>query len=253
MKQRIAIIVYHSVDRTPDICTISPDAFRRQMDFIRDHFPIIRLDEIREALVDQGSTIKVIITFDDALTDFYECAYPILDKYKIPSTVFVATGFIGGFNDWDAPFHKCRKKSVMNANELRELHKTKLVEFGSHGIDHLPMSRLEVDEMRRQLAGSKSMLEDLLSTSITMFAYPYGRLRDISPLTTQILSNTDYKIGVTTRWGTRHSVKDILCLRRIYLREMDSQRMIKSKIEGLFDWIPLLKEKVIFGMRTLRM
>lgn len=236
----------------PDICTISPSAFYHQIDFIRSNFSVIRLNEIKETMTVQESSKKVVITFDDAFNDFYEFAYPLLDKFKIPSTVFVPTGSIGEFNDWDFPFHKCHKRSVMNANQLQELHKTKLVDFGSHSIDHLTMSKLPVYEMRRQLAGSKNTLEDLFSTSVTMFAYPYGRLGDFSPLTTRVLSETGYEIGVTAHWGTRNSMKDILCLRRIYLRETDSNKTIRSKIEGLYDWIPLLKEKVIFGIRALR-
>ena len=253
MRKSITIVVYHSIMNVSDICTISPSAFYRQIDFIRSNFSIIRLNEIKEAMVDQEFSRKVVVTFDDAFSDFYESACPLLDKFKIPSTVFVPTGFIGGFNDWDFPFNKCQKKSVMNANQLQELHKTKLVDFGSHTIDHLRMSKLHVKEMRHQVAGSKSTLDDLLSTSVTMFAYPYGRLRDFSPLTTRILSEEGYEIGVTAHWGTRNSIRDILCLRRIYLRETDSESTIRSKIEGHFDRIPWLKEKVIFGMRALRM
>lgn len=252
MRKPITVIVFHSITDVPDKCTISPDAFSRQMEFIQRSFSIIRLNEIMEALQDQKPSRKVIITFDDAFSDFYDSAYPILDKFKIPSTVFVPTGFIGGFNHWDSPFHECHRKSVMNANQLQELHRMKLVDFGSHTIDHLPMSKLHVNEMRRQVAASKSTLEDLLSTSITMFAYPYGRLKDFSPLTKQILSETGYEIGVSAHWGTRNSPKDILCLRRIYLRENDSFAKIRSKIEGLYDWIPLLKEKAISSIHALK-
>lgn len=252
MRKPITIILYHSIKNVPERYTISPNAFYRQIEFIHSHFSIIRLNGIKEAMVDQGSSRKVVITFDDAFRDFYEFAYPILDKFKIPSTVFVPTGFIGGFNDWDFPFHKCHKKSLMNANQLQELYKTKLVEFGSHTIDHLPMSEIDVKEIKHQAAVSKTTLEDLLSTSVTMFAYPYGRLGDFSPLTARILSETGYEIGVTTHWGTQNSIKDILCLRRIYLRDTDSDNTIRSKIEGLYDWIFLLKGRVMFGIRSLK-
>lgn len=252
MRKPITIIMYHSINNIRDVCTITPNAFQRQIEFIRSHFSIIRLKEIRDVLIDQELSRKVVITFDDAFRDFYDFAYPILDRYKIPSTVFIPTGFIGGFNDWDFPFHKCRKKSVMNANLLQELHRAKIVDFGSHTVDHLPMSEIDVNEMKRQAAGSKTVLEDLLRASVTMFAYPYGRLGDFSPLTSRILSETGYEIGVTTHWGTQSSIRDILCLRRISLRENDSYKTIRSKIEGCYDWIFLLKGRVMFGIRTLK-
>jgi peptidoglycan/xylan/chitin deacetylase (PgdA/CDA1 family) len=218
------------------------------MDFIGSNFSIIPLNAIKEAMTEQGLPRKVVITFDDAFSDFQEFAYPVLEKFKIPSTVFVPTGFIGGFNDWDFPFHKCHKKSVMSAKQLQELHKTKLVDIGSHSVDHLPMNKLNVAEIRHQLAVSKRTLEDLLSTSVNMFSYPYGRLRDFSSLTTKILSEMGYEIGVTALWGTQNSVRDILRLRRIYLREKDNDKTIRAKIEGRHDWIPMLKEKVMLGI-----
>jgi peptidoglycan/xylan/chitin deacetylase (PgdA/CDA1 family) len=221
------------------------------MDFIRRQFSIIPLRVVKEFMRKEDSSRRVVITFDDAFVDFYELAYPLLEEFKIPSTVFVPTGFIGGFNDWDFPFNKCHRKSVMSAHQIQELNKTGLVDFGSHTIDHLQMNKLDVDEMRRQLTGSKKALEDMLSTSVTMFSYPYGGLRDFSPLTARILRETGYEIGVTAHWGTRNSAQDILHLRRIYLKERDSSRTMKSKIEGRHDWIPLLKQKAVSGIRAL--
>jgi hypothetical protein len=57
-----------------------------------------------------------------------------------------------------------------------------------------------------------------------------------------------YEIGVTALWGTQNSVRDILRLRRIYLREKDNDKTIRAKIEGRHDWIPMLKEKVMLGI-----
>jgi len=244
--------MYHSVDKVSDVCTISPEAFYRQIDFIHDHFSIIRLKEIKKALVAQEPSRKVVVTFDDAFSDFHDFIFPVLEKFKIPSTVFVPTGFIGKFNDWDFPFHKCRKKSVMDIHQLKELNKTGFVDFGSHSVDHLKMNTLPVEKIKRQMIISKNTLEDLLSTSVTMFAYPYGRLGEFSPLTSQILSESGYEIGVTNHWGTRNSLRDILSLRRISLREKDSMRTIRAKIEGLYNGIAMLKAGMMFGLRSLK-
>ncbi len=245
-------MMYHSINNLPDLCTITPSTFYRQIELIHREFSVFRLRDIEKALNDQGTSRKVAITFDDAFSDFHDIVFPILEEFSMPSSVFVPTGFIGGFNDWDFPFHKCQKKSVMNAWQLQELKKTKLVDFGSHGVDHLKMSHLPLKEMRRQASLSKSMLEDLLSNSVTMFAYPYGRLGEFSPLSSQILSESGYEIGVTNHWGTRNSLKDILCLRRISLREKDSERTIRAKVKGLYDGIALLKARMLFGLRCLK-
>ncbi|MFP4082637.1 MAG: polysaccharide deacetylase family protein [Candidatus Aminicenantes bacterium] len=250
--QPISITAYHSIHNFPDICTISPETFQRQMEFIHQHFSIIRLREIKKLMNAQDLSRKVVITFDDAFCDFHEFAYPVLEKHQIPATVFVPTGFIGKYNEWDFPFHTCHKRPVMDTVQLKELHRTGLVDFGSHTVDHVRLSGLRVEEMRRQASESRERLEDLLSTPVTMFSYPYGRLGEFSSLTSRILSETGYKIGVTTHWGTRNAPQDLLCLRRIRLKQKNSLRTIRSKIEGRCDCIFLLRARVMFGMRTLK-
>src|SRR5438445_13526253 len=71
--KKITIIVYHSVCRQGDRFAISPAAFRRQIDYIRNSYSIIRLGGIKEGLQESGdSGRRVVITFDDAYTDFHD-------------------------------------------------------------------------------------------------------------------------------------------------------------------------------------
>lgn len=248
----ITIVMYHSISNVPDNYTISPDAFCRQIQFIRENFSVLRLHEVENALKsDCYLSRQVSITFDDGYEDFLEWAYPVLETFDVPATVFVPTGFIGAFNTWDFPYSKVQKRRLMNRSELQEVHKRGLVDFGSHSVDHVHMTHLQEDEMVRQAAESKRTLEDLLATRVTMFAYPYGQLDDVSELTSRILAETGYKIAVTAHWGTRNSTKDLLRLRRIHFRETDSDATIKAKIEGLYDWIAL-KEQAGVRIRDLR-
>lgn len=248
----ITIVMYHSISNVRDNYTISPDAFYRQIQFIRNNFSVLRLHEVENLIKNEHQPSRqVSITFDDGYKDFLEWAYPVLETLGVPATVFVPTGFIGGSNKWDFPYSKVQKRRLMSRSDLQEVHKGGLVDFGSHSVDHLHMSRLQEDEMIRQAAESKRTLEDLLATCVTMFAYPYGQLDDFSDLTGRILAETGYKIAVTTHWGTRNSTRDLLRLRRIHFRETDSDATVKAKIEGFFDWIAL-KEQGGVWIRDLR-
>lgn len=244
--------MYHSISREADRFCMSPKAFRDQIDFIRNSYPIIKLRHIREALQDGGdSARKVVITFDDAYTDFHGWAFPVLASWGVPSTVFVPSGFIGRCNEWDLADRGCPKRPVMAETQLRALHETGLVDFGSHTVDHVRMAGLEISEMRRQAVASKRTLEDLLGEPITMFAYPYGQLGDFSRRTTQLLAQAGYEIAVTTHWGTRSSARRLLRLGRICFQEEDDEQTIKAKIDGDYDWIAL-KERVGFALRAMR-
>lgn len=237
----ITIIMYHSVNAVTDRYSISSQTFEKQIRFIYEHYPIIRLSDIKTIIRQPVERRTVVITFDDAFNDFYEYAFPVLEKFGAPATLFVPTGFLGAINQWDYPYNRCSKKTIMSEAQLREIRQSKLVDIGAHTVNHFRMARLKREEMRYEAVTSKRTLEDKLSTKITMFAYPYGKMFDYSPKTTEILAEAGYEIAVTARWGTWNSHKNLLRLRRISFMETDSLNKVKAKIDGFYDWMSLAK------------
>jgi len=100
---RIIIFTYHRIfPKQEDWWSVSytyPEEFEHQINFINKHFKVLSLKELLE-LSNNGKlfteTYKrtAVITFDDGYKDNYIYAYPILKKYNIPATMFLATGFI---------------------------------------------------------------------------------------------------------------------------------------------------------------
>ncbi len=88
------VLTYHSVARRahdPFQLAISPDVFRQQMEWLRDHcqpVPLCELDNLR--LRGKGQR-WVAVTFDDGYRDNLTAALPILRALSIPATVFVTT------------------------------------------------------------------------------------------------------------------------------------------------------------------
>ena len=84
---------------SPDL-VVSKNNFEKQMEFIKEEFNVLPLDDIIDRLK-KGKTLSsrdVAITFDDGYIDNYIHAYPILKKYGIPATIFITTGHIGSNN-----------------------------------------------------------------------------------------------------------------------------------------------------------
>lgn len=104
--QRLTILIYHRVLAVHDPMRpgeIDAKLFEQQMQFLARHFNVLPLR-------DAASQLKLCmlprraccITFDDGYADNLTVALPILEKYRLPVTVFVATGYLDGgrmFND----------------------------------------------------------------------------------------------------------------------------------------------------------
>ncbi len=76
----------------------------------------------------------IVMSFDDARSDFYSRAFPILKHYGIPSTLNVITRYMSDF-----PGHVDRTNDQyvgVSSKELMECYKSGLVEVACHGAYH---------------------------------------------------------------------------------------------------------------------
>jgi peptidoglycan/xylan/chitin deacetylase (PgdA/CDA1 family) len=103
---RVVILTYHRVvsDHMVQDEHIQPgmyvrgQSFEAHIAYLRKRFTIVSLDELlglwgtNRLKSDQS---YCVITFDDGWRDNYQFAFPLLMKYRIPATIFLATDFIG--------------------------------------------------------------------------------------------------------------------------------------------------------------
>jgi peptidoglycan/xylan/chitin deacetylase (PgdA/CDA1 family) len=98
-----AILMLHSVrparrDRfQPNrLLEVMPKFFERVMKRLRrSNIDVISLDEMHRRMTENDLKGRrfVCVTFDDGYRDNLEYAYPILKKYEVPFTIYVATSF----------------------------------------------------------------------------------------------------------------------------------------------------------------
>jgi len=103
------ILMYHSVPCEDDAAWIAPrnrmhpSRFERQMRFLSRHRRVVAIDELRDAL-ERGDPIPprtVLLTFDDGYRDNLEVVAPILQEYRLPAALYLATGYVtDGENQW---------------------------------------------------------------------------------------------------------------------------------------------------------
>lgn len=98
----LSVVTYHRVDdaaRTPHLhpglISATPEHFRQQLDLLGETCEIVSMQQVLDAVRDRSELPdrSVLITFDDATTDFAEHAWPAMRDRKMPATVFVPTAY----------------------------------------------------------------------------------------------------------------------------------------------------------------
>ena len=102
---KLTILIYHQVvEKLDPMRPTEPTAatFEWHMRLLRNYFTPLPLAHAISALEDDvlpGNA--VCVTFDDGYLNNLTVAAPILQKYQIPATVYVASGFSHGRNMWN--------------------------------------------------------------------------------------------------------------------------------------------------------
>lgn len=101
LRRRAVVLMYHRVlPPQADTCSsagiiVSPSTFELQMRFLKRHFRILTLARFHDELTQSAfGKRSCLVTFDDGWRDNATHALPVLCRYKVPVTIFVATGYI---------------------------------------------------------------------------------------------------------------------------------------------------------------
>jgi len=104
-RARLSTLIYHRViahDDTLNTWDVTAEVFESQMRLIAESFKALPLSEAIERLARGDLPPRsVCITFDDGYLDNAEVALPILQKFGVPATFFVATGYLNGGRMWN--------------------------------------------------------------------------------------------------------------------------------------------------------
>jgi peptidoglycan/xylan/chitin deacetylase (PgdA/CDA1 family) len=81
---------------------VAPENFAEQLEVLCQQAHPISLQELVRGLQDGGLPERAtVLTFDDGYTDALFEVKPLLERYGIPATVFVTTGYMGREFWWD--------------------------------------------------------------------------------------------------------------------------------------------------------
>ena len=96
-QHKLNILCYHGIAKKDEhqwmpSLFINQEDFRKRMQFIKENYHVISLDEgvrrLKENTLDKHS---VVITFDDGFDNFYTHAWPIIQDLDLPATLYLTS------------------------------------------------------------------------------------------------------------------------------------------------------------------
>jgi peptidoglycan/xylan/chitin deacetylase (PgdA/CDA1 family) len=133
-----------------------------------------------------------VISIDDGRVNNFTEAFPVLQRYGFVATFYIPAGLPG------TPGQSSR----MSYDQLAILANAGM-EIANHTMTHASLPRVDATQLATEITGAGERLRSELAargvtTDITTFAYPYGR---VSPAATELLARDGYTLAVTTVAG----------------------------------------------------
>jgi len=197
----VPILAYHQVsEETDDIYSVTGVQFEEQMAYLHEKgYTPISLGQLFDFY--EGKAVlpdkPIIITFDDGYEDNFLVALPIMEKYKMHSTVFIITSLVG-------------TPDYLSWQQIADMQ-GRQTEIGSHTVTHVALDELSSDEQRHEIVDSKVMLEKHVGP-VKFFAYPYGQF---TSTTQQILGEAGYLGACSGIPGLNRKDVPVYALKRV--------------------------------------
>ena len=181
--------------------------------------------EMLKRAVDNPDAYKnyFAVTFDDIYDSVYQNAYPVLKALNVPFIVFVSPKLIDTIDSW-------HRHPMITMAHLKEMAADPICIIGAHGVEHKMFRGYNSEQAKQSMMESKNWLEQTFGKPVEFFAFPFGRLVEVSKENIKTLSACDYYCGFSALDG---SLKQKWFTGRWYLpRVLVSEEYIKNETKN---------------------
>lgn len=231
---RRIILIYHAVGDGP--WAISGNAFKKQIQWLKENCEIVSLTKL---LTDeaQENKIQVSLTFDDGYACLYDNVLPILQSENVVATVYINSG-------WMSESEETRKASnpdlghypgenFLTWDEVKALDQAGW-EIGSHGVEHIDLTKHSVEIITEELINSKNSIEEKLKKQCEHFAYTYGRHSNI---VRKAVLQSKYQYAVAAHHAPLRKKNNVMVLPRLNIENGYSMDDFKNVVLGRWDYL----------------
>ena len=168
-----------------------------------NNFHFINPKNFEDELKNNKTQRKILLTIDDGFLSFYQNAWPLLKKKKIPFILFVSTREVGAFN-------------YMTWDQIREIEKEEFVEIGNHSHTHEYLVEEKKDIITADIKKSMTIFQRELGKNSDFFSYPFG---EYSLEFKEIIKSFKFKYAFGQHSGVMDETKDFYELPRFPINE----------------------------------
>ena len=159
----IVSIMYHRFNESKYPSTnIQIDVFKKHLQLINDSkYEFYHPKQFENEFNTAKNKKKVLLTIDDGFKSFYNEAWPLLKKEKIPFILFLSTEPIG-------------KSGYMSWSEIKEIERYDFAVIGHHSHSHEYLIDKTNEEFISDIKKANKIFLQNLGYIPTIFSYPFG-------------------------------------------------------------------------------
>ena len=223
----IVSLMYHRFNENQYPSTnIKIDVFKKQIEQINNK----KINFMLPSNFDKNFNLKkerkqILLTIDDAFSSFYEHAWPILKKERIPFILFVSTQPVG-------------KYGYMTWEQIKEIEKEDFAFIGNHSHSHEYLVEYNFNEFKKDIDTSIRIFNNNIGYNPIFFSYPFG---EFSLEQKKYISNK-FKYGFGQNSGVIDLNKDKYELPRFPINEKYGDL---ERFNFLLDLYPLEYKKIL--------
>jgi peptidoglycan/xylan/chitin deacetylase (PgdA/CDA1 family) len=248
MPLSIPILTFHDIDQSPSVISFPPQVFARGMANLHARgYRTLRLVEISELLRknEPFPARSIAITFDDGYSSVYEEAFPVLKRYGMSATVFLTVGKTS-VTTQSVNLPSLEGRTMLSWPRIREMVKHGIV-FGAHTLTHPDLTRLPSDRIKKEIIVSKDIIENALGTSVSSFAYPYGRYNEF----VREIVRQNFSCACSDKLGLMTTASDLYTLERVDSYYLRTDNLFNLTLTRLFPWYVKVRSVPRYARRCL--
>ncbi len=223
--QTVPVLCYHNFSESKkNLMMVTRHDFEEQMQFLSNNgYTVISLDELFDFLDYKVALPEkaVVITIDDGWQGVYTIAFPILQRYGFPATLFVYTDLING------------NRKTLSWQQVEELENGG-INIQCHTKTHHNLNKMKEDEsfqlyagrIEEEITASTRTIKEKIGKDVTYLAYPYGAANNIA---VAYLQKKRYRGAFTVKRGSNAFFENRFSLnRRMIYGDFDLQEFKRN-------------------------